>query len=76
MNINNVPKWNSELKPHLSDYIIKCFDEGLDRDETYWACASYLFLKNKNQRQELADYIAQIDTINIMATGRIPKEVA
>jgi len=73
MNINNVPKWNSELKPHLDDYILKCFREGLDRDKTYWACASYLLLKNKSQRQELADYIAQLDTINVMATGYIPK---
>lgn len=72
MNINNVPKWNSELYPYLSDYIIQCFGKDLDRDETYWACANYLVLKNKNQRQELADHIAQIDTINIMATGRIP----
>jgi hypothetical protein len=35
-----------------------------------------VLLENKAQRQELADLIAQIDTVNIMATGRIPKEVA
>lgn len=70
--LNNIPKWDTEVKPHIGDYIIKCFGKGLDRDKTYWACASYLYLKNKSEKQALADYIAQLDTINVMATGVIP----
>lgn len=80
MNINNVPKWapaeGVSRLAYTTDHILKCFRAGLDRDATYWNCAQYVLLENKAQRQELADLIAQIDTVNIMATGRIPKEVA
>ena len=74
--MNNYPKWNIETYPHISDYILQCFRQDLDRDQTYWAVASYLLLKNKSQRQELSDYIAQLDSMNVFAKGRIPKEVA
>ena len=78
MNINSVPKWapakGVSRLTYITDHILKCFRDGLDRDATYWNCAQYVLLENKVQRQGLADLIAQIDTVNIMATGRIPKE--
>jgi len=70
----NKPKWDAELKPHLSDYILECFRAGLDRDQSYWACTSYLLLKNKDERQTLANTIAQLHSMNVFAKGRIPKE--
>jgi len=80
MKINSVPKWASAEEANrsrsITDYILKCFREGLDRNETYWACASYVLLKNKAQRQELADLIAKLDTMSVYAKGSIPKEVA
>ena len=80
MSINSVPKWapaeGVSRLTYTSDHILKCFRQGLDRDATYWNCAQYVLLKNKAARQELANLIAQIDTMSVYAKGRIPKEVA
>lgn len=79
MNMNSGPKWApAEGVGHLTyttDHILKCFRQGLDRDATYWNCAQYVLLKNKDARQELANLIAQVDTMSVYAKGRIPKEV-
>ena len=75
--MNNKTKWDVERYPHLCDYILQLLNDGLDRDQTYWAVASHLLLKNKDERQAIADQIAQLHSINVFAKGRIPeKEVA
>ena len=75
--MNNKTKWDIRRHPDLNDYILSLFGDGLDRDQTYWAVASHLLLKNKAQRQAIADLIAQLYSMNVSATGRIPeKEVA
>tara|TARA_R110002153_G_scaffold190369_1_gene343171 strand:+ start:761 stop:988 length:228 start_codon:yes stop_codon:yes gene_type:complete len=75
--MNNKTKWDMHRHPDLNDYILSLFGDGLDRDQTYWAVASHLLLKNKAQRQAIADLIAQLHSMNVSAAGRIPeKEVA
>lgn len=70
-------KWDVKKYPSLSDFIIRLFDKGLDRDEAYWAVANQVLLDNNDSRQAIADRIAQLDSMNVFAKGRIPKrEVA
>lgn len=56
------------------DRIIKLLSLGLDRDEVYKDICSKcsLSVQTKNQKQELADLIAQIDSRSVFAVGRIP----
>lgn len=72
--MNNKTRWDVERHPDLNDYIIRLFNDGLDRDQTYWAVASQLLLKNKDQRQAIANLIAQLDVMNVFAKGRIPEK--
>ena len=72
--MNNKTKWDVKRYPDLNDYILKLFGDGLDRDQTYWAVASQLLLKNKDERQAIADQIAQLHSINVFAKGRIPEK--
>jgi len=67
-------KWDVEKYPHLCDYILQLFNAGLNKDQTYWAVANHLLLKNKDERQAIADQIAQLDAINAFAKGRIPEK--
>jgi len=77
MKFKSVPQWcpaeGVSRSAYTSDHILKCFRAGLDRDATYWNCAQYVLLKNKAARQELANLIAQIDTMSVYAKGRIPQ---
>jgi hypothetical protein len=68
-------KWDVERYPHLCDYILQLLNAGLNRDQTYWAVANHLLLKNKDERQAIADQIAQLDSINVFTKGRIPKDL-
>jgi hypothetical protein len=58
------------------DRIVKLLASGLNRDEVYKDIYSKctLSVQTKNQKQQLADLIAQIDSRSVFAVGIIPTE--
>jgi len=58
------------------DRIVKLLASGLNRDEVYKDIHSKctLSVQTKNQKQQLADLIAQIDSRSVFAVGTIPTE--
>ena len=71
--MNKFPKWDNELYPHTSDYILQLFKAELAPTEVYWAVARYFMLGNRAERQALADKIAQLYDCNVMSTMPIPE---
>tara|TARA_R110000851_G_scaffold2619_1_gene10711 strand:+ start:316 stop:546 length:231 start_codon:yes stop_codon:yes gene_type:complete len=71
--MNKFPKWDNELYPHTSDYILQLFKAELTPTEVYWAVARYFMLGNRAERQALADKIAQLYDCNVMSTMTIPQ---
>ena len=55
--------------------IVKMLNQGSSRDQVFWTIKKDYFWKNWNAevRQELADLIAQIDELNVYATGVVPQ---
>lgn len=77
---NDVPLTEAEAqygKPQ--DRIVKLLQLGFSRDEVFHdlceKCSMAIAKSRspKKHKQELADVIAQIDTMNVFATGTIPE---
>ena len=55
--------------------IAALLNDGLSRDEVFiQVLKDFPTIVSKKQRQELADTIAQIDMLNVFATGEIPSQ--
>ena len=55
--------------------IVALLNDGLSRDEVFiQVLRDFPTIVSKKQRQELADTIAQIDMLNVFATGEIPSQ--
>jgi hypothetical protein len=71
--MNKYPKWDTERYPHTSDYILQLFRANYEPPEVYWAVSRHWLLKNKAERQSLANQIAALHTCNVFATMPIPQ---
>ena len=55
--------------------IVALLNDGLSRDEGFiQVLRDFPTIVSKKQRQELVDTIAQIDMLNVFATGEIPSQ--
>tara|TARA_R100000541_G_C1880442_1_gene82219 strand:+ start:223 stop:429 length:207 start_codon:yes stop_codon:yes gene_type:complete len=60
----------------LLDTILKLDREGNNLDQIFFNIADRITLKNKTERQAIADLIAQIILMNVFAKGIIPNTKA
>lgn len=56
----------------LLDTILKLDREGNNLDQIFFNIADRITLKNKTERQAIADLIAQLILMNVFAKGIIP----
>tara|TARA_R110002074_G_C12468779_1_gene660055 strand:+ start:141 stop:341 length:201 start_codon:yes stop_codon:yes gene_type:complete len=56
----------------LLDTILKLDREGNNLDQIFFNIANRITLKNKTERQAIADLIAQLILMNVFAKGIIP----
>ena len=60
----------------LLDTILKLDREGNNLDQIFFNIADRITLKNKTERQAIADLIAQIISMSVFAKGIIPNKKA
>ena len=60
----------------LLDTILKLDRQGNNLDQIFFNIADRITLKNKTERQAIADLIAQIILMNVFAKGIIPNTKA
>jgi hypothetical protein len=68
-------KYPLNLNEPVNDRIVRLLQLGESRDFVFADIASHCesSLDSKKQLQDLADVIAQIDLMNVFATGTVPK---
>ncbi len=71
-----IPKLNIKNTPHPTDRIVQLCNLNLSQEEVYNQVAidCRFSIQTKKQKQNLADTIAQIWSMNVFAKGIIPME--
>ena len=69
-----IDKYPLDLTEGVNNRIVRLLNAGESRDFVFADIARHCeqTIKGKNDRQNLADVIAQIDLMNVFATGTVP----